>query len=267
MHFWSFEWSITNEKCELSSWQPEFSLTAQWQLIPHHALTTTQPRAWIWPTVSPTWDWRPKNTAWTRYPPSTEVDSRAVRDSERSQCPHKTGINVVFCPPICVLLLSINSTRKRELLQGTELSRTNDLHKTVMFWACGKIQFWKAQNGNFSLFALTVAAWVWSSRMKTVAYYRFLSRDRRDLMTSAESIYYNLVDIWEVFRISPRFLLGTHNHALRPQIGIWIFWLFGTGWNLATLLTYSKITLHRFQFKTRQGYLFILAYSELLPYM
>lgn len=45
-------------------------------------------------------------------------------------------------------------------------------------------------------------------------------------MTSAESIYYNLVDIWEVFRISPRFLLGTHNctEATNWDLDILIIW-------------------------------------------
>ncbi len=125
---------------------------------------------------------------------------------------------------------------------------------------CGKIQFWKAQNGNFlcshSLWQHECGHPVWRPWL-TIDCFLETVADHRDLMTAVESIYYNLVDIWEVFRISPWFLLGTHKYALRPQIGIWIFWLFGTGWNLASLFPYSKITPHCFQFKTCRGYLFI----------
>lgn len=111
---------------------------------------------------------------------------------------------------------------------------------------CGKIQFWKMQNGNFlcshSLWQPECGHPVWRPRL-TIDRFLQTVADHRDLMTSVESIYYNLVDIWEVFRISPCFLLGTHKYALSPQIGIWIFWLFGTGWNLASLLPYSKLTV------------------------
>lgn len=133
-------------------------------------------------------------------------------------------------------------------------------------WHVGKFSFGKHKMESFSVHthcgSMSVVIPVWRPWL-TIDCFLETVANHRDLMTSAESINYNLVDIREVFRISPWFFLGTHKYALRPQSGIWIFWLFGTGWNLASLLPSSKITFHCFQFKTCRGYLFILAYTEL----
>ncbi len=132
-------------------------------------------------------------------------------------------------------------------------------------WHVGKFTFGKHKMETFSVHTHCGSMSghpVWRPWL-TIACFLETVSDHRDLMTSVESIFYNLVDIWEVFRISPWFLLGTHNYALRPQIGIWTFWLFGIGWNLASLLPFSKIPPHCFQFKTCRGYLLILAYTEI----
>lgn len=43
-----------------------------WQPTRPPALTPTRPREWTWPTASPTCGSKPKSTAWTRCPQSTE---------------------------------------------------------------------------------------------------------------------------------------------------------------------------------------------------
>lgn len=58
-------------------------LSAQWQ--PTHPLVPTPlpPREWTWPTASPTWDWKPKNTASIRCPPSTKPEKEGEEETER----------------------------------------------------------------------------------------------------------------------------------------------------------------------------------------
>lgn len=145
---------------------PDFFLTAPWQLIHHRALTTTQPRAWIWPTVSPTWDWRPKNTAWTRYPPSTDADSRAVRDSEphvreQFQSPNKTGPLLLTYMLFSVTLYVFYSYPS--ILQGNEnFSKVQSFPKPMIYirlscswhvgkWHVGKFSFGKHKMETFSV--------------------------------------------------------------------------------------------------------------------
>lgn len=224
-----------NKKCKIWSWQSVIFITVPWQLILPRAPTTPQPRAWIWPTVLPTSDWKPKNTAWTRYPLSTEAGSRAVKDSQNN--PNVPAPKtIVFCPPVCVLLVSIKKRKQRRTT-----SRYQTFLKPLIYikpscsWYAGKLHVGKLSFGKHKMesFLCSHSLWqrehgqpVWRPWL-TIDFFLETSADHRDLMTSAESIYYNLADIWGVFRISPWFLIGTRKYALRPQIGIWIFWLLG----------------------------------------
>lgn len=98
---------------------------------------------------------------------------------------------------------------------------------------CGKIQFWEAQNGNFlcshSLWQQECGHPVWRPWL-TIDCFLETVADHRDLMTSAESIYYTLVDIWEVFRISP--LISPWNSEICTE---------ATNWHLDILIIWSRV--------------------------
>lgn len=155
MHF--NELFIIKEKCEISSWQLNPFPTAPWQLILHHVLPITQPRAWIWPTVSPTWDWRPKNTAWTRYPPSTEEDSRAVRDSCQRTIPMYYWHNCCFLSSyMCFTLIHREKEAKENFFKVQSFPKPMIYIRLscswrVRKWHVGKFSFGKHKMETFSV--------------------------------------------------------------------------------------------------------------------
>ena len=72
---------------------PSSCLSAPWPPTRPPAPTPTRPREWTWPTASPTCGSKPRSTAWTRCPRSTERRGRGWgREGRRSAVgPLQTG--------------------------------------------------------------------------------------------------------------------------------------------------------------------------------